>query len=67
MTRSLSSGREPRSANAVGNQGNRSVLDHLVAAYGLIAIVLMLLIRIKDLFKVLGEQIAPQQRRLQKD
>lgn len=28
MTRSLSSGREPRSANSVGNQGNRSLLDN---------------------------------------
>lgn len=35
----------------------------LAALYGLIAMVLMLLIRIKDLFKILSEQIAPQQGR----
>jgi hypothetical protein len=35
----------------------------LAAVYGLIAIVLMLLIRIKNLFKIFGEQIAPQQGR----
>ena len=35
----------------------------LAAVYGLIAIVLMLLIRIKNLFQIFGEQIAPQQER----
>lgn len=35
----------------------------LAAVYGLVAIVLMLLIRIKDLFKILRGQIAPQQGR----
>ena len=35
----------------------------LAAVYGLVAMVLTLLIRIKDLFKILKEQIAPQQER----
>jgi hypothetical protein len=35
----------------------------LAAVVGLIAMLLMLLIRIKDLFKILREQIAPQQGR----
>src|SRR6185295_16673872 len=63
MTRSLSSGanREVQMLSAIKAIG--ACLIILVAAYGLIAIVLMLLIRIKDLLKVLGGQIAPQQRR----
>jgi hypothetical protein len=35
----------------------------LAAVYGLIAIVLMLLIRIRNLFKILRKEIAPQQGR----